>query len=129
MEVVETRDDIEANLRQLELYLGSPDTADREFAHDLVRRGLCFVVAPRTGGLLFGPSRFVGYRDNSRAEHSANEEKDGKETNPAITIALHAELIEDAALEEQYRLFCQRIGVPYRDLAGMNIRRKYWPFG
>jgi hypothetical protein len=126
MEPVETIEDIEENLRQLEAYLASADPEDRDFARSLVRRGLCFVVAQRDQGPLFGPSRFVGYRHNSRAAHTANEEKDGKETNPAITTLLGEDRAEDPGLDEAYRLFCEQVGVEYRDLADMSIRRRYW---
>lgn len=120
MEVVETLAEIEANL-------ASADPQDREFARSLIRRGLCFVVADRDDGLFCGPSWFVGYRGNTRAAHLANEDKDGKEINPAITAILGRELVESAALEAAYEQFCERVGVEYRDLAGMNIVRKYWP--
>jgi hypothetical protein len=127
VEVVETLADIETNLRQLEAYVSSADPKDREFARSLIRRGLCFVVADRDDGLLFAPSRFVGYRGNNRAAHRANEDKDGKETNPAITAIVGGELVESAELEAAYEQFCIRVGVDYRDLTGMDIRRKYWP--
>jgi len=126
VEVVQTLADIEGNLRQLEQYLASADPEDRNFARSLVRRGLCFVVAHRDQGAFFGPSRFVGYQHNSRAAHTANGDKDGRETNPAITAILGEDREEDAELEDAYRLFCERVGVEYRDTAGMSIRRRYW---
>ncbi len=85
------------------------------------------MVVHREDGLFFGPSRFVGYRGNSRAAHSVNEDKNGKETNPAITSVLRRELVESLELEGAYEQFCERVGVDYRDLAGMNVRRRYWP--
>ncbi len=127
MEVVETLAEIDANLQQLEAYLASADSADREFARSLIRRGLCFVVADRADGLFFGPSRFDGYRANTRDAHSLSEDKDGRETNPAITSILGRDHVESAELETAYERFCDRVGVEYRDLTGMNIRRKYWP--
>jgi hypothetical protein len=127
MEVVETLADIEANLRQLEAYMSGADSEDREFARALIRRGRCFVVVRRPEGLFFAPSRFVGYRTNTRAEHEANGDKDGKETNPVISAILGRELVEDSSFEQAYRQFCIRIGADYRDLAGMHICRKYWP--
>lgn len=127
MEVVHTRADIEANLRQLETHLTSADPEDREFARSLIRLGRCFVATHRDDGRLFGPSRFVGYRDNSRAAHAANDDKDGKETNRAISSILGKTRAEDAELREEYRAFCQRVGVECRDLTGTSIQRWYWP--
>jgi hypothetical protein len=126
VDVVRTLAEIEENLLRLDAYLASADLDERDFARALVRRGRCFVVAHRYDGGLFGPSRFVGYRQNSRAAHAANDDKDGRETNPAIT-AIFGPRMEDAELEEEYRLFCQRVGIEYRDISGMRIRRWYWP--
>src|SRR4051794_35948997 len=111
MEVVETPADIEANLRRLEAYLSSSHPEDREFAQALVRAARCLVVARRGDALIFGPSRFVGYRDNSRAEHEANEDKDGRETNDAVSRALQRDWVTDPRLEERYHEFCARIAV------------------
>jgi hypothetical protein len=83
-------------------------------------------VVPREDGLLFGPSRFIGYLNNSRAAHLANGDKDGKRTNPAISRTLHQGPVEDAHLEEAFRQFCEHFGVDYLDLEGKNIRRRYW---
>jgi hypothetical protein len=129
VEVIQTLDDIEANLRRLEAYLGSADPDEREFARSLVRRGRCFIFADRDGRPIFGPSRFVGYSHNSREAHAANDAKDGKRTNPAISALLGRPEAGDAELEGKYRLFGQQVGARYRDLAGMNIRRRYWRLG
>src|SRR5262245_13347705 len=115
MPVVLSRADIEANLRQLEAYLRSPDASDRDFAEELIRNGRCFVVAGDGGQHLFGPSRFVGYANNTRTAHSGNDDKDGKETNPAISAVLHSEPEEDDVMEQEYREFCRRLGIHVRD--------------
>lgn len=126
MEPVQTQADIEQNLRQLETYLHSTNRSDQEFVRNLIRLGRCFVVAKRSSGLFFGPSRFVGYQCNSRAAHEHNNHKDGKVTNPAIADVLRQELVADEDLEQEYHRFCERVGIEYRDLTDTGIRRRYW---
>ena len=121
MEVIETLPELEANLRQLEEYLTSANPEEWEFARSLIRRGLCFVVTHRGERAFFGPSRFVGYKQNSLASHDANDEKHGRETNRAISALLEREPVEDEGMESEYHLFCERFGIEL-----MNNRRKYW---
>lgn len=130
MSVVTTLNDIKGNLWRLEAYLASTDPKEREFAQELVRLGRCFVVTSGPNGFLFAPSRFIGYRNNSRSVHLAyiaRGGRDGKKTTPIISKLLQQEPIQSTALEREYRRFCKRIGIAYRDLAGTSIRRKYWP--
>jgi len=84
------------------------------------------VATERDGGIFFCPSRFAGYRGNTRAKHENNDHKDGKETNPTISEILWCKPSENADLEAAYSQFCNRIGVEYRDLEDKKIRRKYW---
>lgn len=58
--------------------------ADRSFALGLIRHGICFVITEENGSPFFAPSRFVGYRTNSRHDHVRNDDKDGRETNAAL---------------------------------------------
>jgi hypothetical protein len=106
--------------------LTSTNSDDRQFAQTLVRDGRCFVVASLDGFQIFGPSRFVGDRGNSRTKHKANRGKDSRETNPVLTRILGKNLIADRKLEKEYRRFCDRVGVKYKDLVGKKIQRKYW---
>ena len=123
METIMTPIHIEENVRRLEVYLSSADPEDQMFAKDRIRGGHCFVVAQRGDDQVFGPSRFVGYRDNSRTSHAANERKHGLETNAVISTALKAEPQGDDNLEREYRRFCERLGVKVHD----RVKRTYWP--
>jgi hypothetical protein len=125
MPVVTSLAEIRANLDQLEAYLHSNDSGEREFARELVRNGRCFVVIGEGEGRLFGPSRFVGYANNTMVAHATNDDKDGKETNPAISEILQSGPEDRADLEVGYRAFCQRLGIVVREYT--TVTRKYWP--
>ncbi len=88
METIETYQDLFDNIGRLEGYLASSDPVEREFGQDLVRRGLCFVVYKDKGQCRFAPSRFVGYKNNTKDLHLANASKDGRVTNPVISRIL-----------------------------------------
>lgn len=54
----------------------------------MIKRKVCFVAVEQEGGFHFYPSRFIGYIANTRDKNMNNEYKDGKETNPAISIII-----------------------------------------
>lgn len=121
MEIVRTWQQIKDNLDTLERYRYSSDPEESEFYRDMIRRGRCFVVHQQGDTLRFGPSRFVGYIDNSRQKHLDNPHKDGKETNPEISRILGYSNTENRMLEQEHNRLCRDLGVvPY------NVRRSYW---
>jgi hypothetical protein len=109
-------------MRRLEGYLRSAKEEEREFASDLIRKARCVVISSRGGQTRVGPSRFVGYADNSLEKHHANIYKDGKETNPAISKVVEQSLVADPALEEEYREFCRAHQIQNLSRAS----RKFW---
>lgn len=88
MKFIEILKDLQVNLETLENYLNSPVQKEREYALDRVKLGTCFVVYEINGQNHFAPSRFIGYKDNTMGKHDNNDEKDGRETNPAISGVL-----------------------------------------
>ena len=88
MDLITNRTELEANLRQLENYRYSNDSPERDFYTNLIKRGICFVALKKNDKLLWGPSRFVGYRNNSMNLHGRNNLKNGRETSPVITGVL-----------------------------------------
>jgi len=120
MELISSRSELLANIAQLREYLRRPGL-DRDFASALIRKGRCFVIAAESGELCFAPSRFVGYRTNSRHEHIHNGTKHGSKTNGAIIVILAAPPLASEVLEEEYVKYCITLGInPNR------LRRKYW---
>jgi putative restriction endonuclease len=126
MDLITKRAELEANLKRLEEYRYSSDPAEQDFYRDLVKLGICFVVLNKDGKLLWGPSRFVGYRNNSVALHIRNDEKDGRETNPAITVILRHPPEQDEHLEASYSEHCKDLGFTASPTGAFGIKRKYW---
>ncbi len=126
MAFVVTWEDIKRNLDQLEKYRLSKDRREVRDYQDLILRGICFVVYKSNDRLEFGPSRFVGYKDNNLDIHKANESKDGRETNPVISEILGEEPIEDKQTEKEFQQFCARMGLTPKSTGSFGIKRKYW---
>ncbi|MBI4652591.1 hypothetical protein HY745_15220 [Candidatus Desantisbacteria bacterium] len=114
MPVVKTLDDIMRNLETLENYRQSTDNAERKFYKGLLRRGKWFVVYECRYHILIGPSRFVGYANNSKKVHENNTYKDGRETNPAIEVAINALVAKNVTysdVDEKFGILCTREGI------------------
>jgi 5-methylcytosine-specific restriction protein A len=124
MELISSRSELEQNLSQFRKYLmGSGIEA--EFARDLIEQGICFVIAEAETGLVFAPSRFVGYRANDRHSHLQNVSKDGRDTNRAIADVVGFAPEPNAELEREYHEFCGMVKAAPRP-AAFNSKRKFW---
>lgn len=89
----------------------------------LLRRGKNFVAGIRPdGAYMFVPSRFVGYWDNDLVKHHSNVNRNGGQTDRAISTVLATTPREDAAMEAQFLHFCDTLGISPKDQ-----QRKYWP--
>lgn len=115
MRCVRSWDEIRGNLFTLEQYRASRDASLSEYYRNLIRRGECFVVYCMNGRTLFGPSRFIGYANNTRQRHARNQEKSGIVTNPAIQKLLRDRFVHNATLERVYREFCRQEGIQPAD--------------
>jgi hypothetical protein len=120
MDFVATRGEILRNVRGLDRLSRSASQSERKYHHDRIRRGHSFVWTIRNGRRVFGPSRFVGYKNNNAARHDRNEEKSGWETNRAISEILNAPRVS-RALEADFKKYCSRHGIEPEDR-----RRRYW---
>ncbi len=123
--LVESFEQVEENMHRLEAYLRSANEEEKQFAKDLFYRPKCIVLISREGRILAGPSRFVGYAASTCESFFANEGKDGKETNWAITNILGTAPVADPALEEKYQEFCRRHQIEKVS----RVARKYWNIG
>ncbi len=105
--------DIERNLKTI--------NEKREYYTKLLKDGKCIVAYECNGEYLFGPSRFVGYKDND--EMHEDKPKHGGPTNVAITKILgeRKNRKEFDGLDEKFKEFVQKRGV---DPA--NKDREYW---
>ncbi|MUG46312.1 HNH endonuclease [Paenibacillus woosongensis] len=125
METVTTWEEIVDNIFRLESYRHSSEYS--EYYLDRLKRGICFVVFERGGRLFFGPSRFIGYKNNNIDVHTNNEDKHGGITNKAITKIIGYSPRYDNDIENEYLKFCLSNGVtPTGSFGG---KRKYWFYG
>jgi putative restriction endonuclease len=124
MELIATKAELSENVARLQQYLHESG-ADRDFAVDLIRQGICFVVTEQNGKPFFSPSRFVGYRSNTRHDHLHNDDKDGRETNAALEDILKSPPAGSDVLEAEYEQFCTSLGIAVRK-APFGIARKFW---
>ena len=88
MKFVKNYEDIKVNLSTIDKYLGSKVDPKYTFALNLIKKGTCFIAIEKAEGYMFYPSRSIGYKNNTMENHLNNDEKDGRETNPAISTIL-----------------------------------------
>lgn len=58
--------------------------------------------------------------------HARNQEKDGKETNPAITSIIGIKPQLDETLEDEYKEYCVSLGFKANKAGAFGVERKYW---
>ena len=127
METVIIWNEIEDNIFRLESYYNSTEYI--EDYYNLMKNGICFVVFERSGRLFFGPSRFVGYKNNNIDDHRKNPTKHGRETNDAISRIITSDPEEDDILEHEYKKYCLSIGLEPSPTGTAGNSRKYWFYG
>lgn len=121
MELVKFVDEIKENMQTLDGYLDKKCDPEYSYALDLIKRGKCFIVAKKENGYGFYPSRFIGYIENTMGKHE-NSEKDGRETNRAISLVLNKKLSVQIKFEEEYMKYCKELGI----IKIYNYKRRYW---
>lgn len=107
---IENRIDVVKNIYTLYSYIKSSVVEDREWALQRFKQGRWFVVERFGNTLLFAPSRFVGYKNNTREKHTYNH-GDGKQTNSKFReLKLYKEATDDF-LSEQFQHFLITLGI------------------
>jgi len=105
--------DIEKNLKTI--------NENKDYYNKLLKNGKCIVAYEFNGEYLFGPSRFVGYKDND--ERHKNKPMNGGRTNVAITKILgeRRNRSEFNGLDEKFIEFVKKRGLEPADKD-----RVYW---
>lgn len=107
---IENRADVVKNIYTLYSYAKGSSPENRNWAIQKFKQGLCYVVEPFGDTLMFGPSRFVGYKDNNIDKHTSNH-GDGKQTNNKFReLKLYKE-IEDNYLSVKFKHFMTELGI------------------
>lgn len=127
MFIVKSIEDIKENIKTLDSYLNSKNEYEVDYAKALVKRGTCFVVTvDNNNEYKFYPSRFIGYKNNTMDKHERNYNKDGKETNPAISEVLNVKPVQNESMEEKYKDYCDALGFKPNKAGSFGVPRKYW---
>jgi hypothetical protein len=124
MYFVERPVDIRTNVLTLHRLASSRIHSERKYHRERIRKAHALVWTRHSGTLIFGPSRFVGYRQNSIRSHEQNRDKHGGETNVEISRVLNDRLLKDTRLEVAFQHYCQRHGI-----VPENRTRRYWRRG
>jgi len=128
METICNTKDLEINIKTLDGYLDSKVDPAYDFALKLIKNGTCFVAVKDHGEYRFYPSRFIGYANNSMNAHLSNYDKDGRETNPAISEILGGKPLNNSMLNKRYENYCETLGFVPRDKGSFGVERKFWVF-
>lgn len=81
---VETRDDVIRNIKTLYYYLSDENDDDTyQWASSIFKNGRIYVIEIIDSHICFSPSRFVGYKDNTKDKHQENH-GDGNQTNDIL---------------------------------------------
>ena len=126
MRLVRNLEEISDNMNTIDLYLKRKVEPFYSFALERIKKGVCFVARKIDGEYHFYPSRFIGYANNSMDQHINNDTKDGKVTNPAITQILASHVRPNPALNKEYCLFCEKLGIVANDKGSFGVERKFW---
>ena len=81
---IETRDDVIRNIKTLYHYLSDENDVDTyQWASSIFKNGRIYVIEIIDSHICFSPSRFVGYKDNTKDKHKENH-GDGNQTNDVL---------------------------------------------
>lgn len=120
---IESRVDVVKNIYTLYSYANSSEAEDKEWAIQRFSKGKWFVAEPFGNTLLFAPSRFVGYKNNTREKHISNY-GDGTQTNKKLCeLSLYKEM-SDEYLSEQFKCFMNTLGIE-REVAKFFVPYNY----
>ena len=124
METVTSRKEVYTNLFTLYGYLNSENDDEQAFSKSLLKNGGVFYALKVSDRYLFGPSRYVGYSNNSMTKHIGFLTKDGRETNHALLAFMQPEQ-ESSELLKAFKDFIRQFGIERNYETGKTIRFFY----
>jgi len=114
---IENRKDIITNIKTLYSYLNGEQSDEyKNWAIEKMVRGKNFVVEVINLKIHFAPSRFVGYRNNTKEQHEENH-GDGRLTDEKISV--YYQMVQDNRLDVLFHGEVLKYGIPFS-------RKKYW---
>ena len=65
--------------------------------------------------------------DNTKGKHdAATGIKDGRKTNPVISVILSGDPLSNNSMEQEYLKYCSKLGITARETGSHGATRKYW---
>lgn len=114
---IETRDDVIRNIKTLYHYLSDENDDDTyQWASSIFKNGRIYVIEIIDSHICFSPSRFVGYKDNTKEKHQKNH-GDGNQTNDILKSFYQK--VQDERLDVVFQKELSR----YHLSSG---KKKYW---
>lgn len=114
---IETRIEVIKNIYRLYKYAVSNDIEEKKFGIERLSKGKWYVVERIGDKILFGPSRFVGYKENNIEKYINEGKGDGTETNSNYEdLQLYEENKSDFIINE-YKKY----------ISSLNISRDFIP--
>ncbi len=108
MNLVASREDLEENFS----ILHSAVKAGDDSAIDLIKKGKSIVVGSFGGEIAFGPSKFLGYTNNTIDQHlELRLSRDGRDTDRAIAKTLGFEKSINSKAETAFAAYCESLSV------------------
>ncbi|MBQ5980725.1 MAG: AAA family ATPase [Prevotella sp.] len=115
--LIETRDDVIKNIKTLYSYLRNRDNDESyQWAIERMKKGKNYVVEIINGHICFAPSRFVGYKDNTKEKH---EENHGQGTTTDDELENFYQKIQDKRLDLLFQKELSHFGLT-------SGNKKYW---
>ena len=97
---VENTDQVIENIKTIERYLNSEVEEEKQFAQDLIKKGRSMLIYKVNGQNHFAPIRFLGFKKNSQAAHIENENRESRDTAPAIQSLMGKPFTHDVIEKE-----------------------------
>lgn len=114
---IKTRDDVICNIKKLYHYLSDENDDDTyQWASSIFKNGRIYVIEIIDSHICFSPSRFVGYKDNTKEKHQKNH-GDGNQTNDILKSFYQK--VQDERLDVVFQKELSR----YHLSSG---KKKYW---
>jgi predicted HNH restriction endonuclease len=125
MGLIKNLKQLEQNIARVERYISVGSEEDKNETCNLIKRGTCFIAYSVGNEVRFAPSRFLGYVYNELYKHALSE-KDGRETNKAISAILQTMPLQNSSLEQKYFDYCFSLGIKPNKNGAFGAPRKFW---
>lgn len=112
METIKNKKEVLDNLYRLYKYSFSENQEEKDFYTRMLKKGWVFVAENIGGEILFAPSKFAGYSNNSNKTYFENKDNgaDGRDSNKVLSTLYGSEVTNDFLLEK-LKTVCKNFGI------------------